>query len=237
MTRSIAGFFGRGVWAGALILLLGVFAFKAGKEGLSNFFAQSAYLEIERWSKPGQAFRADDRTRVMQYLAKSLYYSANNPWSLEERGALQLRGMSTAKDAQLAVAAARSANVDFRMALVERPTSPFPWASFALTKLHLGELDDEFFRALGHAEELGPWEPEVQQAVVFAGLAVWDRLNPDLQAGVLRAMQRGAQRNAVKFGEIAKTFKRIDLFCAISKTTPQGREVCSQISKYGKKSS
>lgn len=217
----------------ALILLLGLFAYKAGKEGLSNFYVQSARMEIERWSKPGQTLRGDEGTRVMQYLAKSLDYSPYNPWTLEEAGTLQLRGMNALRDPQLAVAATRSANVSFRMALAQRPTSPFSWANFALTKLYLGEQDEELFRALERAEESGPWEPEVQQTVVFVGLAVWNRLNPAQQATVVRAMQRGARRNPGKIAEIAKTFDRIDLFCALSYSSSQGREACNPISKSG----
>ena len=231
MKRSI----GTRVGAGALILLLLVLAFKAGNEGLSNFYAQSAHLEIERWSKPGQRYRAEDWTRVMQYLGESLRYSPHNPWPLEAMGSLQLRSMSAARDPQLAVAAARSANVDFRMALVERPTSPFAWANLALTKLYLGELDNELFQALQRAEELGPWEPEVQQAVIFAGLTLWNRLNRAQQATVVRAMERGARRNPGKIAEIAKSFNRVDLFCALRYSGFQGRGICSQIDKSGKK--
>ena len=217
------------------MLLLLLLAFKAGKEGLSNFYAQSAHMEIERWSEPGQRIRGDEGMRVTQYLNKSLDYSPNNPWPLEELGTLQLRSMSTATDPGLAVAAARSAKADFRMALVERPTSPFAWANLALSKLYLDEQDDELFHALQRAEELGPWEPEVQQPVVFVGLAVWNRLNPAQQAAVIRAMDRGAQRDAGKFGEIAKTFDQIDLFCAINSISSQGREVCNQIGKSEKR--
>lgn len=243
MTRSIGKSLGRGVCAGALILVLGLLAFKAGKEGLSNFFVQSAHLEIDRWSEPGQRIRGDEWMLVLQYLAKSLHYSPNNPWSLEEMGTFHLRRMSAATDSRLAVAAARSANVDFHMALMQRPTSPFAWANLALTKLYLDERDDELIQALGRAEELGPWEPEVQQTVVFVGLAVWNQLNPAQQATVVRAMERGAQRNAGKIAEIAKTFNRIDLFCAISNSISQvreisqAREVCSQINKSGRNSS
>jgi len=71
----------------------------------------------------------------------------------------------------------------------------------------------------------------VQQTVVFVGLTVWNRLNPDQQAMVVRAMERGAQRNPGKIAEIAKTFNRIDLFCALSYSVPKGREACDPISK------
>jgi len=67
--------------------------------------------------------------------------------------------VGAAKDPQLAVAAMRSANTHFHLALVQRPASPFAWASLALTKLYLGEQDDELLQALQRAEELGPWSP------------------------------------------------------------------------------
>jgi hypothetical protein len=235
ITRWIGTLSGRVACAGVLILILVFLAVKAGKEGLSNFFVQSAHLEIGRWSEPGHHTQGDEGTRVTQYLTKSLHYSPTNPWSLEEIGTFQLREMSTATDAQLAVAAARSANAYFHRALMERPTSPFAWANLALSKLYLDEQDDELIQALGRAEELGPWEPEVQQTVVFVGLAVWNRLNPAQQAAVVRAMGRGAQRNAGKIAEIAKSFNRIDLFCATNNGTSQGGEACTQISKSGKK--
>lgn len=236
MTQSIGRLPARGVYAVALILLLGFFAFKAAKEGLSNFYAQSAHLEIERWSVSGQKFRGDEGARVTRYLAKSLDYSPDNPWSLEELGSLHLRGMGAIRNPQLAVAAARSANASFHRALAQRPTSPFSWANFALTKLYLGEQDEALFRALAHAEALGPWEPGVQQTVVFVGLTVWNRLNPDQQAAVVRAMEHGARRNPGKIAEIAKSFNRIDLFCALSYSGLQGREVCRPSSKSEKKS-
>ena len=235
MTQPIGRYSARSVYAGALILLLGFLAFKAGQEGLSNFYAQSAQLEIERWAKPGRSLRGNEGARVTQYLGNSLHYSPDNPWPLELRGTLQLRNVSAAKDPRLAVAAARSANTDFHLALVQRPSSPFAWASLALTKLYLGEQDEELFRALARAEQLGPWEHEVQQTVVFVGLTVWNRLNPAQQATVVRAMNRGAQRNPGKIAEIARTFNRVDLFCALSYSVPKGREVCDSIGKSGAK--
>jgi hypothetical protein len=233
--RSLRGSSGRVLCAGALILLLSLLAFKAGKEGLSNFYAQSAHLEIARWSEPGQRINGDDGARAMRYLTQSLDYSPNNPWPLEESGALQLREMRAATNPQLAVAAARGANADFRLALRERPTSPFSWANFALSKLYLGEQDDELIRAIGRAEELGPWEPEVQQAVIFVGLTVWNRLNQVERAAVVRAMQRGAQRDPRKIAEIAKSFNRIDLFCALRYSGFQSNDDCRSTSTRGTK--
>ena len=225
--------FRRIAWSGALVLLLSLLAFKAGKEGLSNFYSQSAHMEIERWSKPGQLMRGDEGARVTQYLAKSLEYSPGNPWPVEEMGTLQLRGIGALRDPQLANAAARSAKIYFETALLARPTSPFAWANFTLAKLYLGEYDDALLHALARAEQLGPWEAGVQQTVIFVGLTLWGQLSPAQRSAVTLAMQRGAQRDPAKIAEIARAFARIDLFCALSYSRPQHREICTQIGNSG----
>ena len=234
MTKPSHGSSGRVLYAGALILLLLLFAFIAGKEALSNLYAQSADLEVERWSKPGQKLKGDEETRVLHYLDESLRYAPNNAWALERRATLRLRQMADAIDPEFAVGAARGANADFGLALRARPTSPYLWAKFALSKLFLDEKDEVMFRALDRAEELGPWVPGAQQAATFAGLAVWDRLNPGRRAGVVGAMERGAQKNQGKIFEIAKSFNRVDLFCGLRYSDPQERERCGPAGTTGK---
>ena len=51
-----------------------------------------------------------------------------------------------------------------------RPGSPYVWASIALLKLRLGEMDAEFYGALERAARLGPWEPAVQIAIADSAL-------------------------------------------------------------------
>jgi hypothetical protein len=122
---AISKLSGRAVCVGALILVFGCLAWKAGKEGISNFYVQSAHQEINRWETPGHRIRGDEWTRVMQYLTESLHYSPNNAWSLEEMGIFQLRRMRAATDPAIATAAVRSAKAHFHMTLIERPASPF----------------------------------------------------------------------------------------------------------------
>jgi hypothetical protein len=227
MARAAARRYAGYAFTAALALLLVVLALKAGRQGLSNFFAQSAHLEIERLSEPGVAPRGNEAMRAMHYLAQSLQFAPDNAWTLEEMGSLQLRRRGASTEARLA--AARSANVDFRLALVQRPASAFTWANLALSKFELGEADDELMQALARAQELGPWEPEVQQAVTFVGLGLWTRLKPAEQQAVLRTMERGARRDAAKIAAIAQAYQRSDLFCALRDNSAGGREICRQL--------
>jgi len=221
----------RAIYAGALILILGCLAWKAGKEGISNYYVEAAHQEIGRWATPGQRFRGDEWARVNQYLSESLRYSPNNAWSLEEMGAFQLRRMRAATDPVLATALARSANADFHLALIERPTSPFTWANLALSKLYLDELDDELFAALRHADELGPWEPEIQQSVLFVGLAVWHKLGTAQRAELVRTLERAMRRNAQRVTEIVKTFNRFDLLCGLNNARQKIERPCGRLQK------
>jgi hypothetical protein len=101
--------------------------------------------------------------------------------------------------------------------LSQRPTSPFLWADLALTKLYLDEIDVELFTALRHAEELGPWEPVVQQLTLFVGLAVWRDLDAGLRQALVRTLERGALRNAGNMAQIVTSYRRFDLICGNSK--------------------
>jgi hypothetical protein len=115
------------------------------------------------------------------------------------------------------VALTRDARTRFRQALHQRPTSPFLWSNLALAKLYLDEVDAEFFAALRHADALGPWEPVVQQVTVFAGLAVWQKLDTGMQQALVLALERGALRNAERMVQIVKSYRRFDLICGIKK--------------------
>ena len=239
--RAIMPAFSRSVWraaiASALILLVGIHALLAGKEGLSNIYALLAYQELNHPSMTEQRFRVDGGARAMQYLTESLRYSPNNAWALEQMGALQLRRMKIFTgplQALNALNAARSANLHAHRALLERPTSPYIWANLALSKLSLNEQDGELLQALRRADELGPGEPEVQKMVIYVSLAVWNRLDPAQQASVVRTMERGAQRDPGTIANIAKGFNRFDLICAINKLKSVVGKACNPVKKSKK---
>jgi len=201
----------------ALFLLLALIAVQSGRLGASALYAQMAQMELDRWGSSRIPGAVSGLRRAEGHLSDSLRMVSGNPWALEKAGAAQLARMRTAIDPREALAAARNARSRYRDALLQRPASPFLWANLALTKLYLDQFDEEMFTALRHADELGPWEPAVQQTVLFVGLAAWDRLDPGLQQGLARTLERGALRNAPKMYEIVKSYRRYDLLCGIKK--------------------
>lgn len=233
---DVGRFSARTVCARALILLLLCLAWMAGKEGISNLYVHSANREINRWATPGQRVRGEDWTRVMQNLTESLRYSPNNAWALEAMGAFQLRRKSVATDPAVAAAAVRSANTYLHLTLIERPTTPTAWAYLALSEFHLHDLEEDLFAALRHADELGPWEPEIQYLVIFVGLAAWDKLGADQRAAMVRTLERAMRRNAPKVTELVKSFNRFDLLCDIKDGKLKMERSCGRLQKSEQRS-
>ncbi len=199
----------------ALFVALTLIAVQCARLGMAGLLVQRAQDVTDRWTSPARTPDLAEIRRADRHLTDSLDYAADNPWSLEALGALYLTRMRTARSPREALALTRDARVRFLQALKLRPTSPFLWANLALTKLYLDEFDDELRSALRHADELGPWEPTVQETILFVGLAAWQDLDSDLQQKLAGTIARGASRNPRKMFEIVKSYTRFDLVCAI----------------------
>jgi hypothetical protein len=205
-----------GKWAAAaLFVVLALVALQVAGLGISGLYAQRAQLEMEGLS--AAPIGAQDAVRIAQHLESSLRYVPENPWTLEQMGALDLARMRASTVPREAVALTRDARSRLRQSLHKRPTSPFLWANLALVKLYLDEIDQELVAALRHADALGPWEPVVQQLTVFVGLAVWRDLDPGMRQALVRTLERGALRNAEKMIQIVKSYRRFDLVCGNKK--------------------
>jgi hypothetical protein len=94
-----------------------------------------------------------------------------------------------------------------------RPVSPYAWAALAEARYRAGDSGEGFQLALVRAAELGPHEPDVQDAVAFFGLAVWDELGPQARAAIDRMIADGARRDAEAMLRIAERRGRLAVVC------------------------
>ena len=198
-----------------LLAAVGLAFFLSAKMGLAGLIVELAQQEADRWESAPRTLNPRELTRVAGYYSDALAYAPDSPWALEGLGVLNLRRVKLSRSASEAVAFAGAARDQFRLALRQRPTSPFLWANLALAKLYLDQPDDEFLQSLRHANELGPWEPSTQQALLFSGLAAWDRLAPADRRMMEGIVERGAARNASKLFGIVKSYRRLDLVCGL----------------------
>ena len=211
-----------------LVIFLAATGVESTRLGAANVFADSGRLDIERWASASPPPGVQDLNRAVDNFSDSLRYASANPWALEGLGALGFARMRVAGNPPEALAAARDAYKRFREALRQRPTSPFLWANLALSKLYLDEIDAELFVALRHADELGPWEPAIQQTTLFVALAVWPHLDAGLRQSVVRRVERGATRDAEKLFAIVKSYGRFDLVCGIDEYASIAGPNCKQ---------
>jgi len=210
----------------ALFVVLAVTAVQCVRLGLAGLLVQRGQDEMDRWTSASRAPGKAEIRRAADYFTASREYVADNPWSLENLGALYLTRMRAAGNPREALAVTRDARVRLLQALQLRPTSPFLWANLALTKLYLNEFDDEMRAALRHADELGPWEPTVQETVLFVGLAAWQDLDSGMRQALVRTVERGASRNPRKMFEIVNSYTRLDLVCAIEEYQRIAGPIC-----------
>ncbi len=229
-TRELAATTSRWVvWGPIALLAIAVLvAVQSARMGLSGLVVELAQFETDRWEAAPRTQGLAEVNRVAARFADSLDFLPDNPWALEGLGALDLRRMRLARTSKEALAFAQDARLRFRAGLRQKPTSPFLWANLALSKLFLDEVDTEFFKALKHADELGPWEPATQQIVLFAGLAAWERLDPGLKNSMVRVLERGAMRNASKMFEIVRSYRRFDLACPLTGYHVIGAKECGK---------
>ena len=213
----------------AAMLLLAAAAMQAARLGIADAYERTARLEIERWGN--RPANPQNLARATDWVTQSLRYAPHNPSALEELGGLQLRQMHAATDPQLAVALARGAYSNFRLALVERPTAALNWARLALTKLYLAEQDEELFSALRRSFELGPRDPGVPELVLHLGMALWPEIDPDLRREVVRALGLSASRDAGAAFAIGKSYGRFDLMCDINALRALARGACEEFHK------
>jgi hypothetical protein len=204
----------RSVSAIALIVLFAAAGVHAARLGIADAYERTAQFEIERWgSRPVDQ---QNLARATGLVTQSLRYAPHHPLALEDLGGLQLRQMHGVTDPQLAVDLARGAYLYFRLALVERPTTGLNWARLALTKLYLGEQDEELFAALRRSVALGPRNPGVPELVLHIGMAIWPKIDADLRREVIRALGVSASRDARAAFAIGKSYGRFDLMCDIN---------------------
>ena len=199
----------------ALFVILLLITLQSARMGVSGLIVELAQREVDRWASTNARRGLREINRVAGYFADSLAFTPSNPWALEGLGGLDLAMVRLARMPRDAVASTREARLRFRRALQQRPTSPFLWANIARSKLLLDEIDDELFRALRIADELGPWEPSAQRNVLFVGLATWEKLDAGLQKSLRGVIGRGGRHDAPKMYEIVKSYRRFDLVCGV----------------------
>ena len=200
----------RWLLAGATVLALAALTAAALRWGMADAGLGQASREMARWEADGALPDLDSWLEVRSTLLAAQRRETGNPALQEALARLHAQRHDGNAGAEVFQ---EQALEYFQRAAVQRPTSPYTWASIALTRYRLGLIDAELQRALANATLLGPWEPEVQFIVADIGFALWDELPDAQRKEVLETAVRGMKRYADNVVSIAGKRGRLELVC------------------------
>jgi len=202
------------------------------KAGLADVFASQATRQLVLWTKIKQmpteaqwqfAFRNIERAYNLQ------------PWHadyFEILGrVLEWRALMSEPQAhEQAIQARRQALLYFTKAIVRRPSWSYAWASLALTKQRLNELDGDFVHAVTQAIRFGAHDSKVQLMIANVGLAAWRKLDHHLQVQVMQMVANGMQRWPTEIVAVARHHLMLGLVCANIPRTDIMKKYCHNTS-------
>lgn len=189
------------------LLGLGVLFVAASTTGFANISARDAAREIETWASLAGGPLPATAESVRQDLMEARKARPQDAFSFELLGVVAARDRAHPERLPGAID-------DFKQALRLRPVSPYTWANLVHAYYEAGETGPEFERALRRAQELGPWEPEVQATLVHYGLAVREEIGPAARGSVDLAVASAMRRNPSETLQISERRGRLDVACA-----------------------
>jgi len=214
-----------GILFAAALLAAGMY--DAAVRGLADAHYTSARLTLSEATPANGAPTAELLDSALASMREALALEPANPHFVErsaqllDQRALEFEPGDPAMRENL-----RRSLAQYREAAAMRPGSPYVWASIAMLKKRLNELDGEFYAALGHADYLGPWEPQVQIAMIDVGLATWRRLAREGRQRVLGALDRALLRQAAEVRRVVTVHGTLALVCAEGQLPPRVAAYC-----------
>jgi hypothetical protein len=202
-------------FAGLLALLLIGVCVMSARRGLADQIAVDAAGRVsalqQRIVSTGESADAREVTSLIDAFLLAQRFEPDNPGLSEQLGGLYAINIRTSGNQRA------KALEPFASAVSMRPTSPYAWANFARIKYYQSQVDGEFYRALDNAMRLGPWEREVQFAVVDLGFAQWDTAPIALRPRILSMVQNGLRRDSEQMLTIAIKHGRLAEVCMFEK--------------------
>ena len=202
---------------GAVVLGAGIYA--AALRGLADAHYTNARLTLAPGAAERRAARSEELSHALASVNQALVYEPSNPMFVEQSARLQeLRALALpAGDPGIREGLRRSL-AQYRDAAAMRPGSPYVWASIAMLKVRLNDMDFELYGALERAGRLGPWESQVQITMIDVGLATWPWLARAGKVRVLEALERGLLRQEPEVRRIAAVHGTLPQVCAYATT-------------------
>ncbi len=211
----------------SLVYLIGL-AFRAG---LADIFASQSTQQMVAWTKTKQMPTQTQWQFTLGAIQRAHYLHPEHPDYFEVLGRIfEWRAlMDDEQTGDAATKRRRQALQYFRRAVELRPVWPYGWASLALTKQRLNEVDVDFVHAMTQAIYFGAHDGKVQLMIADAGLAVWRELNPQAQQQVMQMVANGMEKKPAEMTIVAQRHLMLGLVCANIRRTDTNKRYCQDV--------
>jgi len=208
----------------SLVYLIGL-AFRAG---LADVFASQSTQQMVTWTKTKQIPTQTQWQFVLEAIERAHNLHPEHPDYFEILGRVfEWQALMNDEQADgVATTARRQALQYFQRAVELRPVWPYGWASLALTKQRLNELDVDFVHAMAQAIHFGAHDGKVQLMIADAGLAVWRELDSQTQQQVMQMVANGMQKRPAEMTVVAQRHLMLGLVCANIRRTNISKKYC-----------
>lgn len=183
-----------GVAAFLLLLAITATAYFTVMRFAAEMSAQDARYRFARWEAGKAKPQNGEVAAAIVGLRAALAYESGNPKLYSDLGRIHFWRVRSGSLVDPESRAAREAALEsFRQAALLHPASGHTWASIALTRYMLGQVDIEFTHALEQTLRWAPWQPQLQLSAIQLGLATWQILDEPSQRLVAEAIRRQAE--------------------------------------------
>ena len=212
--------------AASALLGLGLVTFVAARSGIAGAIAFDSAREIAAWDTARPPASSQVVAWVEADLERAARLAPSDANVAELQGRVDLVRTDRPDFADRALA-------HFERAVMLRPSSPYTWASMAITRYREGDSGPAFEAALRRAIELGPAEAEVQATVVDLGLATWEGLAQTTRQAVEQAATSAMKRDPREVLQVAQRRGRLGVVCrhladAPRRIEPEWLKTCSR---------
>jgi hypothetical protein len=168
--------------AGALIIVLVICTITAVEATAAFITAYPAIKQLDNWRDKQRQLQHDQWQAIRVRINHALQYTPYNPELLRNLGlaheAEYILYPSTNPSARMA---RLEAEKYYQQAILLRPSWPYDRIDFVLVKYRLGENDQNIYKLMRQATDLGPWEPRVQLVIAEIGLHHWESLPDEIR--------------------------------------------------------
>lgn len=217
-----------------VLLCLFVFAiYVPAKYGIANVEYYKADHALISWHKSADNLSGASWQYALKSISRANKLHPSHPLYLDIKGKVLLWGINLSADERKNSGIKiekdqllNSALTTFKQSLHIRPVWANTWIDLAMTKWHLNQIDEEFWKALENAERFGPYMPEVNLGLATIYMAFWPQLDGLKKAKTLEQMKRTLLQNHNKdynfnykkqLFERVKVYGREDVFCTLVK--------------------